>query len=68
MTVVNVYNSMMNFVNRVFVFSFEVWRNLIICIVGLILLIIWKLTVRLHCKHSRLEKLVESERLQRLGL
>ena len=39
--------------------------------VGLILLIIWKVTVmcqvRLHWKHERLEKLVESERLQRLG-
>ena len=45
--------------------------NLIIYTVGLILLIIWKVTlmwqVRLHWNHNRLEKLVESERLQRLG-
>ena len=38
--------------------------NLIIYIVGLILLIIWKVTVmcqvRLHWKHNRLEKLVDS--------
>ena len=38
--------------------------KLIIYIVGLILLIIWKVTmicqVRLHLKHNRLEKLVES--------
>ena len=46
--------------------------NLIIYIVGLVLLIIWKVTVmcqlRLHWKHTRLEKQVEgiSERLQRL--
>ena len=37
--------------------------NIIIYIVGLILLIIWKVTmmcqVRLHWKHNRLEKLVE---------
>ena len=41
--------------------------NLIIYIVGLILLIIWKVIVmcqvRLHWKHKRLEKLVESQRL-----
>ena len=46
--------------------------NLIIYIDGLILFIIWKVTlmwqVRLHWKHNRLEKLVESERLQRLGI
>ena len=46
--------------------------NLIIYIVGLILLIMLMVTVmcqvRLHWKHNRLEKLVESERLQRLGL
>ena len=45
--------------------------NLIIYIVGLILLIMWKVTVmcqvRLHWKHNRLEKLVENERLHRLG-
>ena len=37
--------------------------NFIIFIVGLILLIVWKITmicqVRLHRKHNRLEKLVE---------
>ena len=42
--------------------------NLIIYIVGLILLIIWKVTmicqVRLHLKHNRLEKQVE-KRLDR---
>ena len=41
--------------------------NLIIYIVGLILLIIWKVTVmcqvRLHGKHKRLEKLVERQQL-----
>ena len=48
--------------------------NLIIYIVGLILLIVWKITmicqVRLYWKHNRLEKLVDryqqsSERQQR---
>ena len=41
--------------------------NLIIYIIGLILLIIWKVTVmcqvRLHWKHKRLEKLVERQQL-----
>ena len=42
--------------------------NLIIYIVGLILLIVWKVTVIcqvcLHWKHNRLEELVKSRRYQ----
>ena len=41
--------------------------NLIIYIIGLILLIIWKVTVmcqvRLHLKHKRLEELVRQQQL-----
>ena len=41
--------------------------NLIIYIIGLILLIIWKVTVmcqvRLHLKHKGLEELVRQQRL-----
>ena len=39
--------------------------NLIIYIIGLILLVVWKVTVmcqvRLHLKHKRLAELVESQ-------
>ena len=61
-----IYSRTMN--NSTSVEELKEGSNLIIYIVGLILLIIWEVTVmcqvRLHLKHKRLEKLVGSQRLE----